>query len=139
MARIGWFVARLATPILQSLQQSRLFAQYVAAGRHEDLDVEAVAQDAPGARIVQGELHRASFGLVLVAHVHVALRGAGHECGETHTLDDEVGQLLMDHAILEGARLALVGVADHVLRSNGFLANDLPFQPGGESRPAHAA
>ena len=41
-----------------------------------------------------------------------------------------------DHAVLEGSRFPLVGVADHVVGVPPGLAAVVPFHPGGESRAA---
>ena len=47
-----------------------------------------------------------------------------------------VGQ---DLRVLERARLALVGVADDVLRESRLLLDQRPLLPGGEPGPAHPA
>ncbi len=139
LPRIGRLVARLAPPIFQRLEQRRLLAEDVAAGRDEDVDVEVLAQHAAPARVVERELHGAPFRLVLVAHVNPAAFRPGHQAGETHPFDYQMRQLFVDHPVLEGTRLALVGVADDELGRGFFLAHQLPLEAGGEAGAAHAA
>ena len=52
---------------------------------------------------------------VLAAEVEDADRRADGARRDRHALEHEVGVLGEDHAVLERARLALVGVADDVL------------------------
>src|SRR4030095_8917806 len=51
---------------------------------------------------------------------------------------EQVRHLLEEEAILERAGLALVGVADDVLRVARRVAHDLPLDAGGEAGAAHA-
>src|SRR5690348_13218244 len=50
-----------------------------------------------------------------------------------------MGNVLHDEAILDGARLALIGVADHILFIVDTVANYLPFVPCRKSSASHAA
>ena len=54
--------------------------------------------------------------------------------GDGHALEDQVRRLGEDHAILERAGLALVGVAHHDLVVSRRRARELPFHAGGEAR-----
>jgi hypothetical protein len=51
---------------------------------------------------------------ILAAQVEQALLGTDGESGNAHAIEDEVGMARQQHAILEGAGLSLVGVADDV-------------------------
>src|SRR5690606_10238370 len=125
---VGWerrLIARLAAPVFQRFQQRGLLAQDVAAGRDEQLQVEAkiAAENAlpQGARRV-GTLDLLSQRLrgmhVFMAQVNDPAASADHPGADQHALDDQVRQLLQQQTVLERPRLALVGVADNVfLRS----------------------
>ena len=54
-------------------------------------------------------------------------------------LDQQVRVALHQQVILERARLALVGVADDVLRLRRFLVDELPLEAGREAGAAAAA
>ena len=60
----------------------------------------------------------------------------GGQGSDGHALEHGEGIELHDHAILERARLRLVGVADEVVRSCGLLGDGRPLAPGREGRPA---
>jgi hypothetical protein len=51
---------------------------------------------------------------ILGADVDVALRGADREAGDRHAFEQAEGIALHQHAVGEGARIALVGIADDV-------------------------
>ena len=59
--------------------------------------------------------------------------------GQHHALDQHVRVVLQDVAILEGPRLALVGVAHQKHVAFDLRGNEAPFEPGREARPAAAA
>jgi len=59
--------------------------------------------------------------------------------GDDHALDDGVRVVAQDVAILESARLALVGVAHDVLLARKLPRHEAPLQAGGEARTAAAA
>ena len=82
---------------------------------------------------------RSRSGLVLVAEVDDRGLRAERVRGEHHPFDDEVRHVGEDLRVLERARLALVGVADDVLRESRLLLHQRPLGPGGEPGPAHAA
>ena len=141
-------VARLAAMALHALDQRRLLAEDVAARRGEDVDLELAARvkdvgaEQPGrAGAVKLGAHGVLLDAVLVADEHPALLGADREHPQQHPLDHEVGLLGEDLAILEGAGLGLVGVADHELRLGLLGGHQLPLGAGREARrrPCRAA
>ena len=77
--------------------------------------------------------------LVLVPDEDPSLAAAGREHPEHQALEHEVRLLGQDLAVLEGARLGLVGVADRVLRLGLLLRDQLPLRAGREPGAAHAA
>ena len=115
-------VARLAAVALHALQQRGLLAEDVAAGRDEHLDVQpapaaaGVRPDHPGRaqRVDLGAQH-VLLGPVLVPDEDPALLGADHGHAEQQALQHQVRLGGQDLAVLERARLGLVGVADRVL------------------------
>ena len=73
-----------------------------------------------------------------MADVEDASLGAGDESGEGHAFDHQVRKVAENETILDGARLALIGVADDVADGVGLLADQIPLHRGGKSRAAHA-
>ena len=57
---------------------------------------------------------------------------------EDHALDQQVRRVRHDVAVLDRARLALVGVADDVLRVARRVAHELPLHAGGKAGAAQA-
>ncbi len=81
----------------------------------------------PAARARCDRVGDARLGVrVLAADVEVALRRAGREGGDGHRLDGGERVALEQHAVLERARLGLVGVAHEVVRLG---------RPGSRPRP----
>ena len=64
---------------------------------------------------------------------------AGDQSRDDHAFDHQVGDCFHDEAVLDGARFALVGIADDVLGVAWGVANDLPLDAGGKARTSHAA
>src|SRR3990172_2281605 len=137
-AGVRRLVPRLAALVLEGFEERRLLPKDVAAWREEDLDVEALAQEAPPERLADRALERPADVLVLVAEVDPAALGADHARGQAHALHDQVRQLLQEDAVLERSGLALVGVADDVLWRRRLLPDQFPLEPRLESRPAHS-
>ena len=59
--------------------------------------------------------------------------------GDHHAFDDGVRIVLEDQPVFAGAGLALVAVAQHVLRLGRLLGHERPLHAGGESGAAAAA
>ena len=71
--------------------------------------------------------------------IDVALIGAGAQRGDRHALDQHERIALHDHAIGEGAGVALVGVADDILLVRRGLHRRAQLDPAGKARaPAPA-
>ncbi len=75
---------------------------------------------------------------VLAADVEVALLASGRDAGDRERFDHRERVLLRDHAVLERAGLALVGVADEVVRMHRLLGDRLPLHTGWERGAASA-
>ncbi len=71
--------------------------------------------------------------------VVVAHRDAHREGRDDHALDDDVRVELQDVAVLAGARLAFVGIADEVLLPRERAGHEAPLQARREARAAAAA
>jgi len=76
---------------------------------------------------------------VFVAYVHVALVAADGESADEHALDHQVRIALQKRAVHVRARIALVRVADHVLRLAFGLPHGIPFPTGREAAAAAPA
>ena len=73
------------------------------------------------------------------ADVDVALGRPDRDAGDRHALDQEERIALHDHAVGEGAAVALVGVADDVFLLGRGLRDGAPFDAGRETGAAAAA
>ncbi len=109
-----------------------------------DTDVEAevlhtadvLAQQAEVAALGQ---HLAQVGqevLVLAAEVEQAFFRANRVPRDGHPFEYQVGRVHEDDPVLECARLALIGIANHILLLALGRSRQIPFHAGGESRAA---
>src|SRR5207248_373335 len=100
------------------LQQGTLLAADVAARAFDDLQPKRQARPekllAPEhfLRVAHGLPERRDLPRVLVPYVDVPFLGAKETQGQDHRLDDQMGDAEHELAVLEGARLALVAVAN---------------------------
>ena len=126
------------------LDQGRFLAADVGPRAHADGDVEGEAllpghggpQQARVAAALQHGLQvRAKIG-VFRAEVDDPVRRADDPRADGHAFEHQVGEVGQDHAVLERARLAFVGVADHVLPLARRLGGQFPLQAGGEAGAA---
>ncbi len=139
-------VARLALLALQRLHQRGFLAADVGAGaeRVVDVDVDAAAENVlaqPAVPVGFGQrfldvLER--LVVKLATHVVVGHAAAGGVAGDRHALDNRVRVVAQDVAVLAGARLGLVRVAQDVLLAR-TLGHEAPLQAGREARAAAAA
>ena len=143
---LGRLVAGLAAAILHRLDERALFATDVAPGAREHLhgegppaaeDVLATGPDRLGAGDFSA--HDGDLFGILVPDVDPPPRGAGDQARQDHPLQHEMRVPREQFAILESARLALVGVTDDVLRVALRLPDVVPLLVGGHSGAAHAA
>ena len=139
--------ARRAALAFQRFDQRRFLAADIGAGAQVDGDVETEAGDA--ARISAEQALRAAarehaFELrqqvaVLAAQVEKALLRADCTRRHRHAVEHGVGVTGQQHAVLEGAGLALVGVADDDAQVASGVATGLPFARSRETGTAAAA
>ena len=131
---------------LQAVEEGRLLAADIGAGADPDLQVElmrragnAAAEHARPAgghdRLVERSDRVGIFG----ADVDEALRRADGDAGDRHPLDQHEGIAFHDHAVGEGAAVALVSIADDVFPVGERVGNGLPLDPGREAGAAAAA
>ena len=79
---------------------------------------------------------------ILAAQIEKSAPGTNRHRRHGHALEHEVGVAVEQHAILEGARLALVGVADDdatAANRHRRIAAGIPFQCRRETGPATPA
>src|SRR5262249_13356541 len=136
-------------PPLLSLERGnepRLLAADVGAGAAVDDDavLEPRAEDARSQEPVRfrraHRLREDAPGLdVLAADVDEGRVAADCVGGDEHPLDQRVGIALEDVAVLEGPRLALVGVDDEIDRARAFLRDEAPFGGRREARAPEPA
>src|SRR5260370_31608624 len=105
--------------------------------------VEIAAKDflsqKPGA-IAAANLFAEDFFLkmIFVADVEDAAFRSGDQARYDHALDEQVRQVGHDEAVLDGAGLAFVGVANDISHRIGLFADKIPLHAGGKSGAAHA-
>src|SRR5437667_233982 len=133
-------------PALETLEHRGLFAADVGARAEADLELEALTRAGDIAAEVAGLVGRGDGGAerpqgmrVLGAQINVALGGADRDAGDGHALDEREGIPLHQHAVGEGARVALVGVAGDVLLARRLIEHGLPLDAGREGRSATTA
>jgi hypothetical protein len=71
--------------------------------------------------------------------IDVALRRSGSDAGNRHAFNQDERIAFHDHAVGEGAAVALVGIADDVLLRADRLRHRPPLDPGREAGAAAAA
>jgi hypothetical protein len=131
--RLGADDAALA---FDAFQQRGFLAADIGTGAHAHFDRE-IAEKVPGSG--QRRFERRDRVRILGADVDVALRCANREAGDRHAFEQAVGIPLHQHAVGEGARIALVGIADDVfLRCRGG-AHGLPLDAGRKGGATAAA
>ncbi len=144
--REGRFVAGLGALAFDGFDQGAFFAADVAAGADKNfqVEVEIGAQDffaeQAGAIAAANFLAEDFFlEMVFVADIEDAFFRAADESGQDHAFDDQVRKMGEDEAVLDGAGLAFVGVADDVFFGPWLFADQIPLHAGGETGAAHAA
>ena len=73
-----------------------------------------------------------------MADVKNPAASARDEAGHNHAFDHEVGHVLHDEAVFDGARFTLIGIANDVLFFARCVADDLPFAASRKAGAAHA-
>ena len=141
----GRLVPRLATVPFHALDERGLLAEYVAPGRSEDVEhqptagaQDVLADQALLAQVLDLGVQHGLFRAVLVPDEHPTLLGAGDDHAHQQALEHQVRLLGQELAVLKGARLGLVGVADGVLHAALGIADQLPLLAGREARASHA-
>jgi len=75
---------------------------------------------------------------VFAAQVEDPFPGPDGIARRGHALEQHLGPLGQEHAVLERPGFTLVGIADDVMGLSGFTAAEFPFEPGREARAAPA-
>ena len=138
---------RVAALAFQRVEQAGLLAADVGAGAAVDDERERVlgaedplADEARVARFAQRRVEHVGLEHVLAADVDERAVGPGRVGGDHDPLDQHVRALLHQFAVLERARLGLVGVADEVLVHRAFRQERdlLAHREPGAAAPAQA-
>ena len=127
------------------MHQGGFLAADEGAGAHldDDVEAEAAAQDVLAQQAVflglgNGGLEVLDGQRVLGPDVDVGLGGADGEAAGDHALQQAMRIGFADGAVHEGAGIALVGIADHVLLITGRVEGHLPLLARGEAAAAPA-
>jgi hypothetical protein len=136
--REGRLDARKAALALDGLEERRLFAADVGAGRRceSPLDAEAASRgccrpDSPPHGTPPAPRSTRSMARVFAANVDEDARADGIGADE-RALEHAAGVAFEQHAVLEGARLRLVGVDDEIFGLAWRVGRALPLDPGRE-------
>ena len=131
---------------LEAFDQPRLLATNVGRGAAVEENVQrkagalnVLAEVAFGVAFVHCLLHSLPRERVLVTHVKVGRRRPRGKAAHHQALQDLMGILLHEDAIVERARLALVGIETEVDRPWMILGEKRPLQSRGEAGAAAAA
>ena len=110
-----------------------------------DVEVEVpailvvLADQAGFVGFIDGALEGFTLADIFAAEVDVAGVRAHREGGDQAALDEGVGVVAQDFAILAGAGLRFVGIDDEVGGARVFLWHERPFEAGREAGAAAAA
>ncbi len=144
--KIRGFDAWIRPLAFQRLDQPGFLATNVSAGSPVNVNLQVVtgAQDVlaekpVGPRFRQRLVQQLGAVRHLAPDVDVGKFDVVGPTRDHHPLDQLVGIFVDDLAVLEGARLGLVGVADQVNRLATATVHKAPLQPGAEARSAPAA
>ena len=118
------------------MDEGCLLTAYERTGAHLDHDIEVettvqyvVAKQAIGARLSHGMLEPLDGQGILGADVYVRARGSDGVGCDDHPFQQPVRVAFGHRPIHEGARVALVGIADEVALALGRLSRQLPLPP----------
>ena len=144
--RKGRFEFRLPSLSLQGGEHSRFLATDVGTrpAMKGNIEVEVAAEDPLAEKTIAVRLLD-SFEEPPVgedefpANVDVGVVNPDRLATDDDSIEEQVGVLLHQNSVLEGARFRFVGVDHQVLRLVGVLRNEGPLDPGRESRSATAA
>jgi hypothetical protein len=145
--KYGRLDARVGALALERFDQAGLLAADVGAGAAVDEDFAGCnpspecsgPQEVRGPRLGDGLFQNARAVGHLAADVDVGLLHVVREARDHHALDQLVRVLVDDVAVLEGARLGLVGVDDEVNRLAAAAVDQRPLQSAAKARAAAAA
>ena len=137
---------RHAATAFHRRHQRRFLATDKGPGPDPDRDVEieggledAGPEQAELLGLLDGGLEALNRQRVFGPHVDETLVGADRIGSDDHSLDDTVRITLQHAPVHEGARVALVGVADDILAGRVGLGDGGPFEAGRIPRPAPPA
>ena len=135
-----------AAAAFEAFQQRGLFATDIGTGTDPDFQIEAVAGSGNACAEIAGALCRCDGGIhrldgvrIFRTNVDVALGRTDRDTRNRHALDHHEGIAFHDHAIGEGAAVALVGVADDVFAIGAGLRHGLPLDAGRKTGAATTA
>ena len=137
---------RLAAFSFNGTHQRRFFPADKRARTHADFEVEVefcahdvIPEQAHFAGLVQGILQPVHRKGIFGAHIHIALVGTDAVPGDDHGLNDAVRIAFQYAPVHERARVAFVGITQHVFFVTGRFAREFPFKTGQEPGAAAAA
>src|SRR5437588_1881408 len=140
----GRLEPRLAAPALEGVDERGLLAADVGAGAAVDDDVatevgaeDALADIALGARLLDAALEQQPLVVILPADVEEGVLHLERIGGDEDPLDQLMGVLVDEVAVLEAAGLGLVGV-DAEVAGEHVAGEERPLRPGGEAGPSAA-
>ena len=138
--------ARPGPLAFQAFDQPGLFAADVGRRAAVQINIErevaaedVLAEIAGGVALVDRGLQPLVAQRILVAEIEVGRGGPRGVAAEDDAFEHLVRIVFHQDAIVERARLALVGVDAHVDRAGMVLGQEGPLQPGGKTGAAAAA
>src|SRR5882672_2249798 len=139
--------AGLAGLALERFEEAHFLAADIRASAYETVQIEvdtraldALAEESGLVGFLErGFEARDGFAQELAANVVVANARAHRVAADRHALDDRVRVVAQDVAVVAGAGLALVRIADDVLVARSITRHEAPLHAGRKARAAPAA
>ena len=110
-----------------------------------NVEVEAIAaqnvraEQTQFAALIQHGIERFKQVAIFSAQINETFAGTNDVGGNGHALKNQIGLARQQHAVLEGAGLAFVSVADDIACASWCVMTGFPFQAGGEPGTAATA
>ena len=131
---------------LKAFQHGGLLATHIRSRAFDDAHIEGPAgtqyvrsEPAVDARDIDRGAQRPDRGRVFRAHIDQPEARTHGGSGDRHTFEQGERVTLHQHAVGEGAAVALIGVTAHIFLIGSSLLHRAPLDPGRESGAAAAA
>jgi hypothetical protein len=144
--REGWTRTRLSALTHDRCHQGCFFAANERSRANADFKVkveigaeDVVSQKAELSRLRNGEVERLHRQRIFRAAVNVAVTCANRVRADDHAFDHRMRIAFKHAAVHERARVAFIGITDHIFGAVLYLTGETPFASRREARAAASA